>query len=1806
MNERVLHLLNIVEDIFAQQGDPLTREVLVNEISRELGRPLTLAQLENVLRKAPDRFFQDAAGLWHRRPQQIAEIDEPEEDIATPPPLVLQPGFYVVFDLETFGDLDQGDIEIIQIAARRYEAGQPAEPWQTFVRASRDIPAIISHLTHITSEQIQTSGIAPAEALRQFFEYAGNLPLIAHNGSKFDGPVLQLVAQREGIPLPEPFVVLDTLPLARLLLTPAVVENHQLGTLATHYGCALEGAHFADVDVEMLCGVVDGLIQDIQVQPAGPLAYDLLRRSGEPWVGLLPGPNTPFDQAALDDLLSHFGDALTSLLPPRPPADPNEPGPTEAATLDLLNQYYSLGRERRAAQETLALVGAKAFSEGCFAVVEAGTGTGKGLGYLAPSALLSRSQSSPVVISTATRVLQSQLLDKDAAFLRQILPDLHVAVLKGKGNYLSMRALIEEVADALDENTLSRARAWTLGMLASYAVQSRDGDLQPLNGSCYGLEEYTDANGEVWNLLDRVRATAEPPGAPAPRGLQPGRQDFYARAAENARRADIVIVNHHWLFTHAVPDPRTHRLPELLSPFLVCDEAHLLEDAATSVLTRSAGLRTLNRLLRAIQGRKRTGLIATCRSKLGMPANDLALVALHQSVQAVQDHADALTRSLRAYVQREVVIAREDQERYGVSIPLRREALSAPGGPALRQAASQLRDQMDLLLANLDQLEGQVSAAANPSRVPRILRAILAIRSGLLNLRLDYGWYWSFSDENTYLRVVTFEAGPLSDAAWTLEGKPISLGALLHDNLWNRLSAGIFTSATIHTNGDGFGFFLDRTGLARIDEHRLITESLPHVFDYQKNVLLLLPNHLPTPRDQALKREYPEAVAAEIRRFIPFVDGKTLALFTARSRMNLVHETVVKPLEEQGYPILTQDESDAIDRFRDDEKTSLLGVKSLWQGVDVPGPSLSYVLMSKLPFPSLGDPLEAARMTAVERSGRSGFYDYLLPKMIFEFKQGFGRLMRSKDDRGVVILFDKRLRSATYREEVLRSLPRPTIDYQSDVDMYQRLAEWMELPFDPALLPSIPISDLAALLAANLLPPGFIPEAEFETVALPKLMAVLRGVWGEQIKALHPFQLQSIRAVLAGKDVLTLTPTGSGKSLTFQLPAMIRQGITLVISPLVALIRDQVVKLRDRGVTLVNALVSGMTAAEMEEALFDARQGKTKLLYLAPERLRDPRLRAALPNLPVVQLVVDESHCIAVWGHEFRPDFLEIPRLLSNLGGDHSISIPVHALTATAPPQVRDEIIQVLEFGSQGKDTEIVRGEYARKNLVYRVYRTSNRSHREQMAVAIVKQIVSNQEQGGAGIVYVATRAQAERMAELLRTKNIAAYAYHGGMLTPERHQVQGLFMDGEIQVVVATNAFGMGVDKSDIRWVLHFDHPASLEAYAQESGRAGRDGREAYAILLYSPETQRTLRFLAQRSLATNDMLQEFAETLQELSQQGVRLGDGSFVTSFDEINETTGLEPTMVRALLHHFEQAGLIERGEDVTLEATILLNYEPDEILSRYLSDPDRAVIASLFSQIAARYGNRLHYRAIDFSRSLGGDPRLADRILNTVASADALLYRPFDRGLTIRVTGDISDQRLLQQVASRYHTQYQAFSERLRRMIEYAGLSGGNACRGSFIIEHLSGEPAEERCGICDLCSPNYPIPWDATVTITAEPVQVDPAMAVLEAVRDHNGWFGASTLQKMLLGEAQGIAGGQRYMISPSARNSDHWEALKGKCDRDGLQRVFDYLSEHGFIATQSKARRDGGMYEAVVLTNLGRDVLAGQRELETTGAATN
>ncbi len=362
-----------------------------------------------------------------------------------------------------------------------------------------------------------------------------------------------------------------------------------------------------------------------------------------------------------------------------------------------------------------------------------------------------------------------------------------------------------------------------------------------------------------------------------------------------------------------------------------------------------------------------------------------------------------------------------------------------------------------------------------------------------------------------------------------------------------------------------------------------------------------------------------------------------------------------------------------------------------------------------------------------------------------------------------------------------------------------------------------------------------------------KIQQVLTRYWG--FSQFRPLQEDIILSVLAGHDTLALMPTGGGKSLCFQVPAMAMEGLCLVVSPLIALMKDQVDGLRQKGIPAV-AVISGMSRNEMDIAMDNCVHGKIKFLYLSPERLSSELFLERLQRMNINLIAIDESHCISQWGYDFRPSYLKIAEVREHLPG-----VPVLALTATATPEVQIDIRNKLSFFGDA----VFRKSFERKNLSYFVLREDDKLHRMLNVIRKVQ---------GSGVIYVRTRRKTKEIAEFLKRNGISSGSYHGGLSSVERTKVQGEWMTGKMSVVVATNAFGMGIDKGNVRFVIHLDLPESLEAYYQEAGRAGRDEKTAYAVMLYNESDKADMEQRARTSFPEIKRIKAVYQALGELFQ--------------------------------------------------------------------------------------------------------------------------------------------------------------------------------------------------------------------------------------------------------------------------------------------------------------------------------------------------
>ncbi|MCD6285965.1 MAG: RecQ family ATP-dependent DNA helicase [Anaerolineae bacterium] len=589
-----------------------------------------------------------------------------------------------------------------------------------------------------------------------------------------------------------------------------------------------------------------------------------------------------------------------------------------------------------------------------------------------------------------------------------------------------------------------------------------------------------------------------------------------------------------------------------------------------------------------------------------------------------------------------------------------------------------------------------------------------------------------------------------------------------------------------------------------------------------------------------------------------------------------------------------------------------------------------------------------------------------------------------------------------------------------------------------------------------------------------------------------PGQMETMAHVLRGNNALTVLPTGGGKSLCYQVPAMLSDdGVTLVISPLIALMKDQVDSLpdliRDRATT-INSSLDGDT---LRRRLDRAAQGEYRLLYAAPERLRQPAFLHALRRVSVNRLVVDEAHCVSVWGHDFRPDYLKLRDAWHVLGEP-----PILALTATAPPRVRLDIVRHL---SPDQPMAIVTGDFARLNLQLEVFRAANKDSKLGRLVAFCKNTT------GSGIVYADTRARCEQLATMLREQGVNAAHYHAGI--QNRAEVQEAFMAGQTRVMVATIAFGMGIDKPDIRFVVHYMPPASLESYYQEAGRAGRDGLPARCLLMVSSADRGIMTRRMRRDLPTLDFLRSvYAAVLRHLGPReagNIARGD---------LERELQVDGTRVRVAISILEENELLERGPDIPRAALIRANHSPRE------SDPQgNGHLAAYFEAAHLQLHRWVRVNLVDAADSIGLSPKEIESQILAWSDQGHLSYRFSGRDMLLTrhpVPDDIAAR--INQWLERFETL------QVQRIAEITSYVRTRRCRHGHLNAYLGGRRIAS-CKACDNC---IAVPQD---TATALPPQEEQLIAILDCAARAPWSWGKVSLSRILRGDRDAPAKGRDY-----------------------------------------------------------------------------
>ena len=558
---------------------------------------------------------------------------------------------------------------------------------------------------------------------------------------------------------------------------------------------------------------------------------------------------------------------------------------------------------------------------------------------------------------------------------------------------------------------------------------------------------------------------------------------------------------------------------------------------------------------------------------------------------------------------------------------------------------------------------------------------------------------------------------------------------------------------------------------------------------------------------------------------------------------------------------------------------------------------------------------------------------------------------------------------------------------------------------------------------------------------------ILHQYWG--YPDFRGIQKEIIESIGAGKDTLGLMPTGGGKSLTFQIPALAQDGVCIVITPLIALMKDQVDHLRHQGIPAA-AVYSGMHRDAIVATLENCVLGSTRLLYISPERIGSDIFQVKLRHMKVSFITVDEAHCISQWGYDFRPSYLQIAAIRRLVP-----EAPVLALTATATPEVVDDIQERLGF----KVKNVFRMSFERKNLAYVVRQTEDK---DAEMVHILQSVPQT------AIIYCRSRKRTKDVAQKLTEYGISATWYHAGLEPAVKDQRQNDWQNDRIRVIVATNAFGMGIDKPDVRVVIHLDCPSSLEAYFQEAGRAGRDGRKAYAVLLYNGSDRRTLQKRVEDTFPPKEYVQTVYEHLAYFYQIGVGSGAGcTFEFPIDRFCTTFKHFPTRANAALTLLQRAGYIDYEQNPDTQARIRFLLNRDDLYRLdALSDKENEVVTALLRNYGGLFSDYGYVDESYIAQEAGLDRSQTYTVLVNLSKKRIINFIPRKNTPIIRYRSDRIDGVDIVLDRSVYEDRKAQFVKRIHSVIDYA--QNGRVCRSRQLLRYF-GETKSVDCGQCDVC-----------------------------------------------------------------------------------------------------------------------------------------
>ena len=562
-----------------------------------------------------------------------------------------------------------------------------------------------------------------------------------------------------------------------------------------------------------------------------------------------------------------------------------------------------------------------------------------------------------------------------------------------------------------------------------------------------------------------------------------------------------------------------------------------------------------------------------------------------------------------------------------------------------------------------------------------------------------------------------------------------------------------------------------------------------------------------------------------------------------------------------------------------------------------------------------------------------------------------------------------------------------------------------------------------------------------------KFQSILQKYWG--YPDFRGIQRNIIESIASGRDTLGLMPTGGGKSITFQVPALAQEGVCIVITPLIALMKDQVQHLREHGI-LADAIYADKSRNEILQTLDNAIFGGVKILYVSPERLASEMFQTKLRHIHVSFITVDEAHCISQWGYDFRPSYLQIASIREMKPG-----IPILALTATATPEVVDDIQERLHF----KEKNVFKMSFERKNLAY-VVREAEDKQGEMIHIL--------QSVGGSAIVYARSRKRTKEMAQLLSQQGITATFYHAGLDPDVKDQRQKAWQKDEVRVMCATNAFGMGIDKPDVRVVIHIDCPDSLEAYFQEAGRAGRDGQKSYAVLLYNKHDELKLCKRVDDTFPPKELIQDIYEHLAYFYQIGVGSGQGkTFEFDIEKFCVTYKYFPTKVDAALRILERSGYLHYEDNPDGKARVMFLLGRNDLYQLdQLAPSQDAVVTALLRSYGSLFVDLTYIDETMIARQAELTIQQVYFALKSLAARHIIQFLPRRKIPFISYTRDRVDGDKVVIPKEVWESRREQYEKRIKSMIRYA--KNDEVCRSRQLLAYF-GEENDRDCKQCDVC-----------------------------------------------------------------------------------------------------------------------------------------